>query len=66
MKDIKKRLAESTTLKVIIIVVLVVLFMIPNAMVKQLIEERESTEFQVKKEIGSKCAPQLKPCEQRL
>lgn len=60
MKDIKKRLTESTTLKVIIIVVLIVLFMIPNAMVKQLIYERESTEFQVKKEIGSKWgAPQL-------
>jgi len=60
MKDIKKRITESTTLKVIIIVVLIVLFMIPNAMVKQLIYERESTEYQVKKEIGSKWgAPQL-------
>ncbi len=60
MKDIKKKLTESTTLKVIIIIVLIVLFMIPNAMVKELIFERQNTEFQVKKEIGSKWgAPQF-------
>ncbi len=60
MKNIKNRLSESTTLKVIIIVVLIVLFMIPNAMVKQLIQERENNEWRVKKEIGSKWgAPQL-------
>ncbi len=60
MKDIKNRLTESTTLKVIIIIVLIILFMIPNAMVKELIFERENTEFQVKKEIGIKWgAPQL-------
>jgi len=60
MENIRKKLTESTTLKVIIIVILIVLFMIPNAMVTQLIHERQNNEYHVKKEIGSKWgAPQL-------
>lgn len=53
MKNVKKNIAESTTLKIVIIVVLIVLFMIPSSMIKDLIREREVNELEVKKEIGS-------------
>ena len=60
MKKIKQRRFSSTTIKAFTIVVLVLLFIIPNDMVVQLIQEREHNELEVKKDIGSKWgAPQL-------
>ncbi len=53
MKNFKNKITESTTLKISIIVVLVILFMIPGSMIKDLIRERERNEWEVKKEIGS-------------